>query len=112
VEKLARHDLADVGDIAVTRRDSIKAGNCEPGTDEFIDLFFPGRTSATIAEIAGAAGRVEITSLDQARVTLARQIASACLAAIRRHRRERRETDRPTSDGPGSSDGSGGFVPC
>ncbi|WP_165252053.1 hypothetical protein [Paludisphaera soli] len=111
VEKLARHDLADVGDVVVKRRDSIKAGNCEPGTDEFIDEFFPGRASATIAEIAVAVGGIEITGLDEARLTLARQIASACLAAIRRHRRERRESDRPTSDGPGSSGGSGAFAP-
>lgn len=95
-EKLARHDLAEVGEVVVTRRDSIKAGNCEPGTDQFIDEFFPGRASATIAEIATTVGRVDVTNLDEVRLTLARQIASACLAAIRRRRRERRETDRPT----------------
>lgn len=90
VEKLARHDLSDVADVAVTRQDSMKAGNCEPGTDQFIDKFFPDRASATIAEIAAAVGRTDLKSLDEQHLTLARQIAAACLAAIRRHRRERR----------------------
>lgn len=105
VEKLARHDLGDVGDVVVTRRDSIKAGNCEPGTDEFIDEFFPGRASVTIAEIATAVGRFEVTDLDESRLGLGRQIASACLAAIRRERRDRRGSDRSTADGSGASCG-------
>ncbi|WP_337173511.1 hypothetical protein [Paludisphaera sp.] len=88
--KLARHDLSDVGHVVVTRRDSLKAGNCEPGTDQFIDTFFPDRTSATIAEIAAAAGGTDPAGLDERHLTLARQIAAACLAAIGRHRRERR----------------------
>ena len=108
-EKLARHDLAEVGGVVVTRRDSIKAGNCEPGTDEFIDEFFPERTSATIAEIAEAIGRVELTSLDEGRLTLGRQIASACLAAIRRRRRERRNSDRPTLEPTSSFGGAASF---
>lgn len=91
VEKLARYDLSDVGHIVVTRRDSLKAGNCEPGTDQFIDTFFPDRTSATIAEIAAVAGRTDLAGLDEAHLTLARQIAAACLAAIRRRRRERQD---------------------
>lgn len=92
MEKLARFDLADVGEVAVTRRDSIRAGNCEPGTDQFIDRFFPDRTSATIAEIAAAVGHTDLTELDEQHLTLARQIAAACLVAIGRHRRERRGT--------------------
>lgn len=90
VEKLARFKLADVGEVVVTRRDSLRAGNCEPGTDQFIDRFFPDRTSATIAEIATAVGRTDLTELNEQHLTLARQIAAACLVAIRRHRRERR----------------------
>jgi hypothetical protein len=90
VQKLARHDLSDVADVVVTRQDSLRAGNCEPGTDEFIDQFFPDSTSATIAEIAAAVAKTDITRLDEQSLTLARQIAAACLAAIRRDRRERR----------------------
>ena len=88
--KLARHDLADVGHVIVTREDSLRAGNCVPGTDQFIDTLFPDRISATIAEIAAAVGQTDLTGLDQAELTLARQIAAACLVAIRRHRQERR----------------------
>lgn len=90
VGQLARQDLSDVADVVVTRHDSLRAGNCEPGTDQFIDTFFPDRASATIVEIAAAAGRTDPAGLDEQHLTLARQIAAACLAAIRRHRRERR----------------------
>lgn len=97
MEKLARFDLADVGDVVVTRRDSLRAGNCEPGTDEFIDRFFPDRTAATIAEIAAAVGGIDLAHLDEQRLTLARQIAAACLVAIRRSRQEKRVAARSDS---------------
>lgn len=90
MEKLARYDLSDVGHIVVTRRDSLKAGNCETGTDQFIDIFFPNKSTATIAEIAAVADLADLAGLDESHLTPARQIAAACLAAIRRHRRERR----------------------
>lgn len=90
VGKLARHDLADVGHIVVTRNDSLRAGNCEPGTDQFIDTFFPNKSSATIAEIAAVADLTDLAGLDESHVTQARQIAAACLAAIRRDRRSQR----------------------
>ena len=102
VAKLARHDLADVGEVVVTRQDSLKAGNCEPGTDEFIDEFFPDRTSATIAEIAASVGHTDLTELNEQHLTLARQIAAACLVAIRRQRAAIRAKDgdehRPDPD--------------
>jgi hypothetical protein len=88
--QLTRHDLDEVGHVVVTRQDSLKAGNCLPGTDEFIDRFFPNRASATIAEIAKAVGRTDISGLAEREMTLARQIAAACLAAIKRDRRQRR----------------------
>ncbi len=89
--QLARHDLDEVGHVVVTRLDSLKAGNCVPGTDEYIDRFFPDRKSATVAEIAAAVGRTDLADLDGRELTLARQIAAACLMAIRRHRREGRD---------------------
>jgi hypothetical protein len=85
-EKIARYDLSDVGGVEVTRQDSLRAGNCEPGTDQFIATFFPDNDSATIADIASAVGRFDITTLQGERLTLARQITAACLAAIRRAR--------------------------
>lgn len=46
--------LADIGEIEVNRKDSILGGNCETGTDNWIERHFPGRKSATIAEIIAA----------------------------------------------------------
>ena len=86
MSKLARHDLDDVGHVVVTRADSLRAGNCVPGTDQFIDRFFPDQTSTAIAEIAAAVGRTDLTGFNQKELTIARQVAAACLVAIRRHR--------------------------
>lgn len=93
LERVARWDLDDIRDVVVTRADSIRAGNCEPGTDQFIDRVFPDRSydsSATIGEIAQRVGRMDLTALGDAELTLARQIAGACLVAIRRDRGARR----------------------
>ncbi len=32
--------------------DSIAAGNCRPGTDDFVSRFFPGRTTVTVGQLA------------------------------------------------------------
>ena len=90
VQRLASHDLADIGEVAVTRQDSLKAGNCVPGTDQFIANYFPQRTSVSIAEIVEAIGQTDLNALDDQQLTLARQIAATCLMAIRRARREKR----------------------
>lgn len=39
------------GDVEVTMEDSVAAGNCRPGTIDFRDEHFRGRTSATIREL-------------------------------------------------------------
>lgn len=91
IEKVRRYDLSEVELVAVTRQDSLRAGNCIPGTDAFIDRFgFDGRESATIGEIARAVGLRGIEELSGADLTLARQLAAACLVAIRRDRAARR----------------------
>jgi hypothetical protein len=90
LQRLARHDFQGVGDVIVTREDSLRAGNCVPGTDEFIDKFFPNRQSATIEEIVGVGGQTDVANLNEAELTLARQIGAACLLAIRRSKRELR----------------------
>jgi hypothetical protein len=91
VERLARWDLAEIEHVSVTRQDSLKAGNCAPGTDAFIDRYgFDGRGSATIGEIANAVGRRDVASLSDADLTLVRQLAAACLHAIRRDKQARR----------------------
>jgi hypothetical protein len=90
VERLARWDLAGVEDVEVRRSDSLRAGNCVSGTAAFIDRYFPDRDSATIGEIARRIGRLDVTSLTGADLTLARQVGAACLVAIRRDRQARR----------------------
>jgi hypothetical protein len=90
LQRLARHDFQAVGDVIVTREDSLRAGNCVPGTDEFIDKFFPNRQSATIEEIVGVGGQTDVANLNESELTLARQIGAACLMAIRRSKRELR----------------------
>ncbi len=39
------------GDLEITRQDSIAAGNCASGTDDFLDTFFKGRTSVKASEL-------------------------------------------------------------
>jgi len=91
VSRLMRQDLGAIHGVEVRRADSLRAGNCAPGTDQFINRFFRGRTSATIGQIAAAVGpELAGESLTDARITLARQIAAACLHAIRRSRNARR----------------------
>jgi hypothetical protein len=96
--QLSRLDIAEVGHVRIARQDSLKAGNCTPGTDEFIERFFPDRDprhdTATIAEIAQAVGAVDVRSLAGADLTLARQVAAACLHAIRKDKQARRVLDR------------------
>jgi hypothetical protein len=87
VERLARWDLDEVAEVEVTLTDSYRAGNCEPGTLQFRDRLFPGRESATIGEIAVRVGRLDLTALSGADLTLARQVGAACMVAIRRARR-------------------------
>jgi hypothetical protein len=94
VDRIGRHDLGAVGGVVVTRADSLQAGNCVSGTDSFINRYLPGRTQATIKQVADAIGDLDLASLGGADVTLARQLVAACLTAIRRHNRINRATNR------------------
>jgi hypothetical protein len=89
-DRFRRWDLADIAHVEVTRDDSLRAGNCGPGTDEFIARFAPGRDSATIGDLAAAVGRVDPSSLSASDLELGRQLAAACLRAIRRDKSARR----------------------
>lgn len=84
VSRVGRWDFRGIEHVVVTRTDSIKAGNCVPGTDAFIDRFAPGRTEATLGEVAGLLRSSVLSDLSNADLTLARQLAAACLVAIRR----------------------------
>lgn len=94
VERVVSWDLGEIRHVVVSRADSIRAGNCEPGTDQFIARFFPDRdgdaATATIGEIASRVGRIDPASLRGSDLTLARQLAAACLVAIRRDKQARR----------------------
>jgi hypothetical protein len=54
-ESLRGLDVADLlskfAGVSIIRRDSLRAGNCAEGTDSWIAQHFPGRESATVAEI-------------------------------------------------------------
>ena len=92
VQRVASWDLDEIEHVVVRRDDSIRAGNCEPGTDAFIDRFFPDRShdsQATIGELAGRIGRTNLTNLAGVDLTLARQVAAACLVAIRKDKQAR-----------------------
>ncbi|MHB8397394.1 MAG: hypothetical protein ACYDCI_00445 [Candidatus Limnocylindrales bacterium] len=92
VDRVRAHDLGEVADVVVRRDDSLRAGNCGPGTDQFIDRFFADRSpdsSATIGEIARRVGAADHAMLAP-NLTLARQLAAACLIAIRRDKQARR----------------------
>ena len=43
--------VSQFGGIEIIRRDSLRAGNCETGTDSWIAKHMPGRSSATVKEI-------------------------------------------------------------
>lgn len=89
--RFAKYDIAEIEHVVVTRRDSLQAGNCAPGTDEFGARLFPGRDRATIGEIVAAIGPHAVSgTLTGDALTLARQIGAACLVAIRHDRNARR----------------------
>ena len=84
VSRVARWDFVGIDHVTVSRADSLKAGNCAPGTDAFIDRFGDGRTEATLGEIAVMLRAASLESLSTKDLELARQLAAACLVAIRR----------------------------
>lgn len=86
VDRVRRHDLGALAGVEITPADSLRAGNCRPGTEEFAARYFPSRASVTIGELARALAD-RPAAVD---ITLARQVAAACLVAIRRDRNARR----------------------
>lgn len=91
MQRVASWDLDALDAVVVRRCNSIQAGNCCSGTDNFISRYFPERAddlepAATIGEIVQRVGRGRLTGGSQ----LARQLGAACLQAIRRDRNARR----------------------
>jgi hypothetical protein len=62
--------------VLVHLRHSKAAGNCGPGTLAFRDRHFPGRESATVAELLSAA--------EQAGPDIRQRVIAACVIACRR----------------------------
>lgn len=42
---------AQYPDLEVTRQDSLNAGNCETGTDDFIEGYLDGKTTVKVSEL-------------------------------------------------------------
>jgi len=63
--------------VAITAPDSVAAGNCETGTDDWIERHFAGRVSATVGDVLRSA----FATQDRVRWAVA-----ACLVAVRRAR--------------------------
>jgi hypothetical protein len=89
-DKIARWDIDDIKDVEVIRGDSLKAGNCVPGTDQFIERFFPGATHTTIGAIIQAVGKFAPPNMSDSDLEFARRITASCLVAIRRSKTHRR----------------------
>lgn len=56
-ETLARDEkfralLEEHAKVELSVADSLAAGNCHPGTDDFVRRFFPGRATATVKELS------------------------------------------------------------
>ena len=66
-------DAAQFANISVILEDSFRCGNCESGTNHWVNKHFPGRAAATVAELLRIA--------DQSP-----RVIAACLQAIRRTR--------------------------
>lgn len=73
-------DLKDrYGHITITRADSIRCGNCESGTDSWINQHFDGKKSASIREVLTADPSL--------------RVVAACRAAILRQlKKQQKET--------------------
>jgi hypothetical protein len=94
INRMHRYDLKDIGHVVVGRDDSLRAGNCIPGTDEFIQRVSKAmgkeRTSATISEIVGVIASRPQDAARLATEQTGRQFLAACLIAIRRDKQARR----------------------
>ena len=84
-KELARENLREAiqrgrwDSVAVYRADSIRAGNCPSGTDDWIAGHFPGRKTATVAELRAAGNGSADGDYFRAFVL------GACVVAVRRY---------------------------
>jgi len=69
--------LAAFGDVPISLRDSIRAGNCPDGTRSWINKWADGRTSGTVRDVLGTGAPLDEYLLRALAVAIARQGASA-----------------------------------
>jgi len=69
--------IAAFGDVPITTRDSIRAGNCPDGTRSWINKWADGRTSGTVRDALNTGAPLDEYLLRAIAVAIARQGASA-----------------------------------
>jgi len=69
--------LAAFGDVPISIRDSVRAGNCDLGTRQWIDKWADGRTSGTVSNVLNTGAPLDEYVLRAIAVAIARQRASA-----------------------------------
>jgi hypothetical protein len=92
LDKIVKLDIARIGHVRVNLSHSLKAGNCRAGSLAFISKYFPECDPGYGVTIAGIAARFrsigfDSPNLDASDFALARQVAAACLQAIRAERK-------------------------
>ena len=74
--------IEQYGDLQVRRSDSLKAGNCEAGTDNWIARHFPDRKSVTIREILDVDQSSMVVRVCRAAVVRAKRMPKKILAEV------------------------------
>ena len=69
--------IAAFGDVPISLRDSLRAGNCPDGTRQWINKWADGRTSGTVSNLLNTGAPLDEYVLRAITVAIARQRASA-----------------------------------
>jgi len=69
--------LAAFGDVPISIRDSVRAGNCDLGTRQWCNKWADGRTSGTVRDVLNSGAPLGEYLLRAITVAIARQVASA-----------------------------------
>jgi len=69
--------IAAFGDVPISLRDSLRAGNCPDGTRSWINKWADGRTSGTVSNLLNTGAPLDEYLLRAIAVAIARHRASA-----------------------------------
>jgi len=84
-DQVFRELLEQNADVEISVADSLAAGNCRPGTDDFVQRFFPGRATVTVRELARFAANWNVRRvLEHKLITAPQQAAHADDSALLR----------------------------